>query len=279
MTKKHKKNKRNVHELPPVYKQILDYAKEHRDGFSAEIVGGVLIPFRPEKKSRFIVSKTHIKATPARIKKEYKDYEGLLGGWYDRKEKKYYIDKNIAVEKESTALKIAKQYKQKAYWDAITQKEVQVPIEKKIVKRKGKIKGKLKQVRIYRKDKITQRYWVRGDLYEKGYFYDKKNQRWSPATRYTFFAARGFYRINNVPPNNFFSTELLGRKIWSKLWIDMNQFHAKLNSSLRPHLSRKGMWYQCYRFFSYDYHRGFFWYDYKGHLHYTVVEKHYREKT
>lgn len=259
--------------------QLMDYAKEHREGFTVEIVNGIIIPFKSDKKSRYIISKTNI-TTKKQVLTEYKDFKnGIVGGWYDKSSDKYYIDKNIAVANESQAHSLAKKYKQKAIWDSFTMKEIPTVKERKIVKRRHKPKKeKLVLRKIERNDKVIQRYLVRGDLYAKGYFYDSKRKAWIHSKRFTHFSARGFYRIDTVPPPQFFSTGLIFKKIWSGKWIAMNQFHQTLNSILRPQLSHRANWWGAYRFYSYEYKRGYLYYR-NGKLHTIILESHMREKS
>lgn len=272
-----KNNKKTTKTLPY---QLMDYAKKYRDGFTVEIVKGEIIPFGYTKHRRYIVSKTNI-TTKKQVVKEFKDYkDGIVGGWYDKSANKYYIDKNIAVATESKAHTLAKRYKQKAIWDSLTKKEISVARERKIVKRKRKpeITEKAISRAIERKDKIIQRYKVRGDLYAKGYFYDSKKKAWIHSKRFTFFSARGFYRIDTIPPPQFFSTGLIFKKIWTDVWFPMKYFHGTLNTILRPHLSHRSMWYKCYRFYSYDYKRGYLYYK-NGRLHTIILEEHMRERS
>jgi len=260
--------------------QLMDYARKYRDGFTVEIHKGEIIPFQPSKQNRYIVSKTNI-TTKKQVLKEYKDFkEGVVGGWYDKSTGKYYIDKNVAVANESKAHSLAKRYKQKAIWDSITRKEIPVAVERKVVKRKAKPKYEEKAIarKIERKDKVIQRYKVRGDLYAKGYFYDSKKKAWIHAKRFTYFSARGFYRIDTVPPSQFFSTGLIFKKIWTDVWFPMKYFHGTLNTILRPHLSKRNMWYKAYRFYSYTYKRGFLYYR-NGKLYTIILEEHIREKS
>ena len=260
--------------------QLMDYAKQNRDGFTVEVVKGEIIPFGYSKNRRYIVSKTNI-TTKKQVAKEFKNFkDGIVGGWYDKSTDKYYIDKNIAVATESKAHSLAKRYKQKAIWDSLSRKEIPTAKERKIVKRRRKPKYKEKVVsrRIQRKDKIIQRYEVRGDLYAKGYFYDSKKKAWLHAKRFTYFSARGFYRIDTVPPSQFFSTALIFKKIWTDIWFPMNYFHGTLNTILRPHLSKRSIWYKAYRFYSYTYKRGYLYYR-NGRLYTIILEEHIREKS
>lgn len=276
MNKKNIKNKKKK-TLPY---QLMDHARENRDGFTVEVVKGEIIPFGYTKSRRYIVSKTNI-TTKKQVIKEFKGFkDGVIGGWYDKSTDKYYIDKNITVATESKAHILAKRYKQKAIWDSLTKKAIPTAKERKIVKRKRKPKFVEKAVsrKIQRKDKIIQRYKVRGDLYAKGYFYDSKKKAWLHAKRFTYFSARGFYRIDTIPPPQFYSTGLIFKKIWTDVWFPMNYFHGTLNTILRPHLSKRRVWFKCYRFYSYTYKRGYLYYR-NGKLYTIVLEEHIREKS
>ena len=275
MNKKNKK--KTVRSLPY---QLMDYAREYRDGFTVEVVNGEIIPFHTDKSRRYIVSKTNI-TTKKQVIKEYKNFKnGLVGGWYDKSANKYYIDKNIGVATESKAHSLSRRDHQKAIWDSFTKKEIPVARERKIVKRKRKAKIDEKAVsrKIQRRDKIIQRYKVRGDLYAKGYFYDSKKKVWLHSKRFTFFSARGFYRIDTIPPPQFFSTGLIFKKIWTDVWYPMKYFHGTLNTILRPHLSHRSMWFKAYRFYSYTYKRGYLYFR-NGKLHTIILEEHVREKS
>ena len=109
--------KKKVKSLPF---QLMDYAKKNREGFTIEVVNGNIIPFGYTKDKRYIVSKTNI-TTKKQVIKEFKGFkDGIVGGWYDKKANKYYIDKNIAVRSESKAHSLANKYKQKAIFDFLS---------------------------------------------------------------------------------------------------------------------------------------------------------------
>ena len=260
--------------------QLLDYAKENREGFTVEVVNGQIIPYGYTKDRRYIISTTNYKSR-AEIIKNFRGFnEGIVSGWYDRKEKKFYINKNLAVKNELSANALAKRYNQKSIFDYLTKKEVPVAAEKRISKRGRKKKLERAVVRdILKSNKNVQRYHVKGDMYEMGYFYNKQKGYWMHAKRYTYFTARGFYRINHVEPPQFFSTGLLFKKIWPGRWLPLSYFNTFLNRSLRPNLSHKNQWYQCYKYFAYEYNRGYFYYDNKGKMHTLILEEYAREKS
>lgn len=260
--------------------QLLDYAKQNREGFTVEVVNGKIIPYGYTKEKRYIVSTTDYKSRTEIIKNFRGFNEGIVSGWYDRKEKKFYINKNLGVGNELTANALAKRYKQKNIFDYLTKKEIAVAEERRISKRGRKKKLENAVARdILKSNNNVQRYYVKGDMYEMGYFYNKKKKYWIHAKRYTFFSARGYYRINHIEPPQFFSTELLRKKIWTGRWLALNYFNEYLNRSLRPNLSHKNQWYQCYKYFAYEYNRGYFYYDNNGKMHTLILEEYAREKS
>lgn len=269
--------KKKEHKTLPY--QLLDYAKENRDGFTVEVVDGHIKPYGYTKEKRFIVSTTNIKSKQEVIKNFSGFKNGIVGGWYDRKSDKYYIDKNIAVANESTANELGRKYKQKAIFDYLTRKQIDIPEERRISKR-GKKKKLEKAISrdILKSNNNVQRYYVKGDMYEMGYFYDKKKQYWIHAKRFTFYSSRGFYRVDAVQPPQFFSTGLLFKKFWTGQWLPLNNFNNLLDRILRPNLSHRNHWYQCYKFFSYEYKRGYFYYI-DGRLKVVVLEQYARGKS
>jgi len=271
---KHHKVKANS--LP---NRLFEIAKQNPDGFSVKIENGKIVPFDFSKKERFIVSTTN-NTTKKQVRHELRGFKnGIVDGWYHKKTNTYYIDKNIAVADESKAFSLGRKYKQKAIFDYKTKKAIDVPHETKIAKHKKRRKlSKKRSIKIERYDKRVQRYHVSYNPYERGYFYDRKRNAWIHAKRFTYYASRGFYRIDDVEPDMFFSTSLLYKKMFTDKWYPLSYFNQVLNRILRPMLSRKSTWYQCYRFFAYEYKRGYFYYR-NGKLHLLILEEHSRERS
>lgn len=275
VSKKNRPRKVKIKSLPT---ELMEYAKEYRDGFTIQIVDGYIVPFSPSKDSRFLITSESAKGKKQVIRNFRKFKDGIVSGWYDKKEDKFYIDKNIAVANEGTAHELARKYKQKSIRDAYTKKDIDIPTEKNISqRRKKKISEKAVARDIERGDKHVQRYYVKGDMYEKGYFFDSNKHYWIHAKRFTYFSARGFYRVDTVPPPQFYSTGLIFKKIWTGVWLPLNHFNALLDRILRPNLSHKRHWYNCYRFFSYEYKSGYLYYQ-NGKLNIVVLEQYYKEK-
>lgn len=259
--------------------RLFDIARKNPDGFTVKVVDGKIQPFEFSKPERYIVSTTN-NITKTEIRKSFKGFrEGLVGGWYDSKSGKYYIDKNLAVASESTAFALGRKYRQKAIFDYKTKKVVDVPHEMRLAKRKRKKRYKKKRtIRIQRYDKRVQRYRVAFDPYERGYFYDSQKKIWIHAKRFTYYSSRGFYRINAVDPDHFFSTQLLFKKMFTGQWYPLAYFDQILNRILRPSLSNRTKWQNCYRFYGYEYKRGYLFYR-NGKLRLVILEEHAREKT
>lgn len=272
------KNQRKQRAIP-LPDRLFEIAKQNPSGFTVRVVNGKITPFDFSKTERFVISTTN-NITKKQIRKEFRGFKnGIAGGWYDKKTGNYYIDKNIAVESESKAFSLGRKYKQKAVFDYKTKKAIDVPHETKIAKKKKRKKyRKSRSIRIERHDKRIQRYNVMYNPYERGYFYDSKRKAWVHAKRFTYYASRGFYRIDTVEPDMFFSTSLIYKKMFSGYWYPLSYFNHLLNKILRPSLSRKSMWYQCYRFFAYEYKRGYFYYR-NEKLHLLILEEHSRERS
>lgn len=274
--KKHSPKGKKALSLPD---SLFNIARQNPQGFTVRVKDGKIEPFEYSGKERFIVSTTN-NTTKKQVRRDFRGFkDGIAGGWYDAKTKKYFIDKNVAVANEDTAFRLGRKYRQKAIFDFRTKKAVDVPHEVRLAKRKRRKKYKKPRlIRIQRTDKRVQRYRVSFNPYEHGYFYDRKQRIWIHAKRFVFYAARGFYRINTVEPDHFFSTEIIRQKMFTGRWYPMAYFNALLNRVLRPNLSNKNMLYDCYRFFAYEYKRGYLFYK-NGKLHLLILEEHSREKT
>jgi len=272
------KNQRRNRTLP-LPDRLFEIAKQNPSGFTVRVVNGKITPFDFSKKERFIISTTN-NITKKQVRKNLRGFkDGIVGGWYHKKTNTYYIDKNIAVESESKAFSLGRKYKQKAIFDYKTKKAVDVPHETRLIKKKKRKRyKKSRSIKIERIDKRIQRYRVMYNPYERGYFYDSKRKVWVHAKRFTYYASRGFYRINAVEPEMFFSTSLIFKKMFSGRWYPLSYFNQLLNKILRPHLSNKSMWYDCYRFYAYEYKRGYLYYR-NDKLHLLILEEHSRERS
>jgi len=126
-----------------LYEKLKDHAKKNPDGFTIKIINGKIRSFNPSKKNRYVISKTNYD-THLKQKLGFKDFKhGLVGGWFDKKTGKYYIDKNVAVGSRSKAIKLGIKHQQKAIFDLLKMKEIRITLTKKkitrvVTKRKGK---------------------------------------------------------------------------------------------------------------------------------------------
>lgn len=124
-----------------IAEKLLSYAEKNPSGFTVKVVNGRIIPIKASKKNRYVISKTNYDSVD-KIKKGFKGFKsGIVGGWFDSKTGKYYIDKNIIASKQSRAKTMGKKYKQKAIFDMVKMKEItltQSNIKNIVIKRKGK---------------------------------------------------------------------------------------------------------------------------------------------
>jgi len=102
-----------------IINDLITLSKIFKEGFTVYIDNKNIK--QSNLKEGFIISiqtLIEIKNNSHEVFKNYKElFEGLIGGWYDKENKTYYIEKNIHVEKYSDALRLAIKYKQKAIWD------------------------------------------------------------------------------------------------------------------------------------------------------------------
>lgn len=115
-----------------LYDKLLKLAKENPDGFTVYVEKGRIRKFTPTARKKYVISKTNNNTT-AKIKQSFRnnEYTGYAGGWYDKKNDKYYIDKNVVVGKKEDAEKLARRYKQLAYFDFEQMSEVRIKKQKK----------------------------------------------------------------------------------------------------------------------------------------------------
>jgi len=262
-----------------ITENLFRLAKQHPKGLTVRVQNGKITQFDASNNERFIISTTN-NATKKQIRKEFRGFkDGIARVAYNKKINVYSIDKNIAVASEEKAFALGQKYRQKSVYDSKSKKTIDIPHEIRIAKRKKKKRyAKKRCIKIERHDKRIQRYNVSYNPYEHGYFYDSKKKMWIHAKRFTYYASRGFYRINAVEPEMFFSTSLIYKKMFSGQWYPLAYFNSLLNKILRPWLSKKSMWYDCYRFYAYEYKRGYLFYR-NGKLHLFILEEHSRERS
>lgn len=110
-----------------IYDKLKEHAKKNPSGFTVEIVKGELKSVKHSPSKRYVISETNYD-TSKKQKAGFKGVKsGIAGGWYDKKSKRYYIDKNVIVGKESHALRLAVKHKQKAVFDLKELKEIRTP--------------------------------------------------------------------------------------------------------------------------------------------------------
>jgi hypothetical protein len=115
--------------------KLLAYAKKNPEGFTVLVKNGKIKAVKGTSKKRYVVSITN-NDTISKIKQSFKkDYTGYAGGWYDKKSKKYYIDKNIVIGNKQKATDIARKHKQKAIFDLLKFKEHRITPTKKLRKK------------------------------------------------------------------------------------------------------------------------------------------------
>lgn len=118
--------------------KLLEYARKNPEGFTVKIVNGKITPVKYTKNKRFVVSKTN-NTTRADVRRVFEDdYTGYAGGWFDKKTKKYYIDKNVIIRDKKRALQRARKYRQKAIFDLKDFKEITIAYRNPIKIVKGR---------------------------------------------------------------------------------------------------------------------------------------------
>jgi hypothetical protein len=109
-------------------KKILNYAKKHPDGFTAQLKNGRIIPVLGSKKERYSVAdKTAI--VYIQKEKNIRNYAPItnnsyFGGWFDRESGRYLIENTNLYSNRNHALKVARKRKQKAIFDLVQKKEI-----------------------------------------------------------------------------------------------------------------------------------------------------------
>jgi len=115
--------------------KLLAYAKKNPEGFTVLIKNGKIKAVKGTSKKRYVVSTTNNDSIPKIRKSFKKGYSGYVGGWYDKKTGKYYIDKNIVISSKSKATDIARKHKQKAIFDLLKFQEHRITPTKKLKKK------------------------------------------------------------------------------------------------------------------------------------------------
>lgn len=118
-----------------IYRKLSNITKYTKQGFTCIIYNGEIKPFKQNK--GYIVSyKTLIKLAFngwkygfSHVEYEIKNFRNktfIVGGWYDKTTKLYYIELNKCFNNKSNALLFAKNNNQKAIWDIENKKEIMV---------------------------------------------------------------------------------------------------------------------------------------------------------
>lgn len=100
--------------------RLRQLAKENQDGYTVFVRYGKVMPYDYKKHGRYIVPVTD------GIKIISDCYTGIVGGWYDKDDDRYVIDKNKAYHFKEMALLLAKKYSQKAIYDMKDKKVIGV---------------------------------------------------------------------------------------------------------------------------------------------------------
>ena len=97
-----------------IVEKIKKYAEKNKDGFTVAIVNGKMIKAVPRK--GYVVSLTD-NATIEMLKDLPHNFNGIIGGWYNQDNGKYYIDINVLTDDMFTATILATIFYQKAIFD------------------------------------------------------------------------------------------------------------------------------------------------------------------
>lgn len=109
-------------------KKIINYAKKHPEGFTAQLKDGHIIPVSGTKKERYSVAdKTSIVYIPK--EKNIRHYSPIkngsyFGGWLDKDTGKYLIENTNLYSNRERALAVARKRRQKAIFDLVDMKEI-----------------------------------------------------------------------------------------------------------------------------------------------------------
>jgi len=107
--------------------KLLEYADKNPDGFTVKVADGKLTPVTNTEYGRYAVSTTHITSASQVRENFYNWYNGFAGGWYDKKDDEYCIDKTLIVDDKKRAFQIGRTYGQKYIFDLKKMIEIKIP--------------------------------------------------------------------------------------------------------------------------------------------------------
>ena len=105
--------------------KVLEYAKSNKDGFTLNI--NTLEPIQTGYVASYKATQNSFSETDLQsVVNHALNHDGIVGGWYNSKDKKYYFDSNKVFNNISEAIKFGFENEQIAIFDIDTLHEIRL---------------------------------------------------------------------------------------------------------------------------------------------------------